>query len=146
MDVKPDLEEDIAMEPKARGPWDMLLDPEIEALMDDMWNSGEIGVVDRSGTGKRVVGCRGDDRLGVRRRAFRFHEHVRYARVWFDKAKALGWTVEDFARRPVMAQLASGVVTAVTADVMLVQQPDGERVRIERLGPVPPTLRSGRTA
>jgi hypothetical protein len=45
-----------------------------------------------------------------------------------------------------MAQLASGVVTAVTADVMLVQQPDGERVSIRRLGPVPPRLRGGRTA
>jgi hypothetical protein len=50
---------------------------------------------------------------------------------------ALGWPVEALARKEVLAELTSGVVTRLTAEAMVVLQPDGEQIRIERSGGPP---------
>jgi hypothetical protein len=89
-------------------PWEVPLDREIERVMARHWN--------RPGWGQFFI------------------ERVRCHRTWFDKAKALGWSVHDLARKELMVELGNGVVTLLTAEAMVVLQPDGEAVRIRRLG------------
>jgi hypothetical protein len=100
--------EETTMSDKAyQKPWSMLLDPEIEAQMDRQWPCGNPI----------------------------WRGHIRHGRVWFDRAKALGWTAAELARKDLLSAMSVGVATSVTAEAVLVLAPDGERVRIRRHSP-----------
>jgi hypothetical protein len=102
-----DIEQVGARPPLPVKAWRLPLDPEIEAQMDRQWPCGNPI----------------------------WRGHIRHGRVWFDRAKALGWTAGELARKDLLSAMAVGVVTAVSATAILVQEPDGGRVRFKRRAP-----------
>jgi hypothetical protein len=66
-------------------------------------------------------------------------------RVWLEKASAMGWEDRELCSFELMREMMLGVVLMVTPDVILLQRPDGQQVRVKKGKPYSPPKRRSPT-